>query len=80
MKAFLLIRTNPRNTSEILRKISQYNFVNEVDMVTGPYDLIAAIESQTTDDLLDLITREIRYIDGVTDTITCFVIPQKPKQ
>jgi DNA-binding Lrp family transcriptional regulator len=49
-------------------------------MVTGPYDLIAAIESQTTDDLLDLITREIRYIDGVTDTITCFVIPQKPKQ
>lgn len=73
-KAYVLIKTNARKTSEVHEVLAKATMVKEVDVITGPYDLIAILEGETPNAILDFLMREMRYIDGVVDTITCFVV------
>jgi DNA-binding Lrp family transcriptional regulator len=49
--------------------------VKQVDIITGPYDLIALVEGNSTYEVLEIIMVRLRQIDGVQDTITCFRVP-----
>jgi DNA-binding Lrp family transcriptional regulator len=73
-KAYVLIRTVPDKTKEAFRSIRGYTEVKAIDIITGPYDIIAVVEAPTSDDVLDFVMDQIRYTDGIADTLTCFVI------
>jgi DNA-binding Lrp family transcriptional regulator len=45
-----------------------------VDTVTGPYDVIALIESDNLDHLGTFITDGIQKVDGVARTTTCLAV------
>jgi DNA-binding Lrp family transcriptional regulator len=45
-----------------------------VDAVTGPYDVIALLESEDLDKLGRAITDGIQRVDGVQRTTTCLVV------
>jgi hypothetical protein len=51
--------------------------VQSVEMITGPYDLIVAIEAANTNDILATIMKDIRPAAGVRDTVTCLVVPRE---
>jgi len=78
-KAYILIKTTAPKASEVYQALTKAQMVKQVDVTTGPYDLITMVEAATPDALLDFLMREVRYIDGVVDTITCFVIPMETR-
>lgn len=73
-KAYVLLRTAPGLTKAIYNALKISSMVQSVEMITGPYDLIVAIEATTTNEILTAVMKEIRPAAGVRDTVTCLVV------
>jgi len=73
-KAFVLIEASVGKDKEIATALGQLKGVKSVDVVTGPYDIIAVLEGKDLNDIGDLITGKIHPIDGVVRTVTCLAI------
>jgi len=74
-KAYVLIRTAPGLTKAISSSLRISPAVQSVEMITGEYDLIVAIEAASTNELLTTVMKHIRPAAGVRDTVTCLVMP-----
>ena len=74
-KAYILIRTAPGLTGAIQNSLRASSAVQSVEMITGPYDLIVAVEAANTKEILTAVMRDIRPAAGVRDTLTCLVVP-----
>ncbi len=74
-KAYVLIRTQPGLTRTIYLALKVSPDVQSVELVTGPYDLIATVEASSTNEVLTTTMHDIRQTTGVYDTVTCLVIP-----
>ncbi len=74
VKAFVLIETAPGKTKEVANALKQLEGLNSVDLVTGPYDVIAVVETEELNDIGDLVTGKIHPIDGISRTVTCLAI------
>ena len=48
--------------------------VKSADLTSGDQDIIALVESDSFDELLDLTLNQLRTIDGVTSTVTNLTI------
>jgi len=73
-KAYVLLRTAPGLTKAIYSSLKISSMVRSVELITGPYDLIVAIEAATTNDILTTVMNELRPAAGVRDTVTCLVV------
>ena len=73
-KAFILIETAVGKTKEVVAKIEQLEWVKSVDPVTGPYDVIAIVESENLNEIGDLVTGKIHPVAGISRTVTCLAI------
>ena len=73
-KAFVLIETAVRKAKEVVASLEQLEGIKSVDMVTGPYDIIATIEAETLNNIGDVVTGKIHAIDGISRTVTCLVV------
>ena len=73
-KAYILIETAVGKTKEVVAKIRQLKGVKSVDSVTGPYDAIAIFESESLNDIGELVTGKIHPIAGISRTVTCLKI------
>lgn len=76
-KAYVLLRTAPGLTKAIYSSFKISPLVRSVEMITGPYDLIVAIEAASTNEILTTVMKEIRPAAGVRDTVTCLVVPSE---
>ncbi len=76
-KAYVLIRTAPGLTKAIYQTLKSQPVIRSVELITGPYDLIVALESTNTAELMTTIMRDIRPAAGVRDTLTCLVVPEE---
>lgn len=74
-KAYILLRTAPGLTKAIYSALKISPGVKSVEMITGPYDLIVAIEAASTTEILTTVMKDIRPAAGVRDTVTCLVVP-----
>jgi DNA-binding Lrp family transcriptional regulator len=74
-KAYVLLRAAPGLTKAIMSSLKISPLVLSVEMITGPYDLIVAIEAATTNEILTTVMKEIRPAAGIRDTVTCLVVP-----
>ncbi|HPJ12635.1 MAG TPA: Lrp/AsnC ligand binding domain-containing protein [Caldisericia bacterium] len=73
-RGYVLLEAQAGKTEEALNKIRAIKGVKEVNLVTGPYDLIINIEADDLKKLGQIVSDEIQIIGGVTKTITCIVI------
>ena len=73
-KAFVLIETVVGRNKEVVTTLKKLEGVTTVDIVTGPYDVIATIEGETLNDIGDLVTAKIHPIAGISRTVTCLAI------
>jgi len=73
-KAFVLIETAVGRTKEVATALKQLEGVKSVDLVTGPYDIIAIIEGKELNDVGDLVTGKIHPVAGISRTVTCLTI------
>ena len=78
-KAFVLIETDigkSKAVTDVLRKLEG---VDSVDIVTGPYDVIAVIHGETLNDVGELITEKIHPVPNISRTVTCLVMEEDRK-
>jgi DNA-binding Lrp family transcriptional regulator len=78
MRAYVLIEAAVGKAADIASGIQSTTF-NEanlvsVEAVTGPFDVIAVLESDDLDKLGRSITEAIQRVDGVQRTTTCLVV------
>ena len=73
-KAFILVETAVGNTKEVVTILSKLKGLTSVDPVTGPYDIIAVIETADLNDIGEIITDKIHSIPGISRTVTCLVV------
>ncbi len=73
-KAYILIETSVGKTREVANALKDVGEINSVDMVTGPYDVIAVIEATDINAMGNLVTDKIHTLSGVVRTVTCVVV------
>ena len=78
MQAYVLIESAVGKASGVADGVKKLNFhdakVVSVDAVTGPFDVIALLQSDDLDKLGRAITDGIQTVDGVQRTTTCLVV------
>jgi len=73
-KAFILMETAVGKNKEVVASLRQLKGVKSVDSVTGPYDVIAIVETESLNDIGDLVTGKIHPVAGITRTVTCLAL------
>lgn len=73
-KAFVLIEAAVGKSKEVVDAIAKQKGVKSVDIVTGPYDVIAIVEGESLTNIGDLVTTKIHPIPGISRTVTCLAI------
>ena len=78
MRAYVLIESAVGKANAVGDGIKRVEFkeakVLSVDAVTGPFDVIALLESDDLDKLGRAITDGIQQVEGVQRTTTCLVV------
>jgi len=78
MRAYVLIEAAVGKAKSVSEGVAKLKFsdakVMSVDAVTGPFDVIALLESDDLDKLGRAITDGIQQVDGVQRTTTCLVV------
>jgi DNA-binding Lrp family transcriptional regulator len=72
--AFVLINAEIGAESEVLKGLKDIPEVKEAHMVYGVYDIIARIQTETMQELKDIISWKIRRLDKVRSTLTMIVV------
>ncbi len=74
VQAYILVQTEVGKAADVARAIADVKGVTLAEDVTGPYDVIVRVESQTVDQLGEMVISRIQIIDGITRTLTCPVV------
>jgi DNA-binding Lrp family transcriptional regulator len=74
--AFVMVNCDLEIESEqkAINKLKNVQGVIDVNEVTGVYDIVVKITSDTLGSLKEIITRDIRTIDVIRSTMTLIVI------
>tara|TARA_Y100000996_G_scaffold377443_1_gene329499 strand:- start:7045 stop:7278 length:234 start_codon:yes stop_codon:yes gene_type:complete len=73
-KAYILIETSVGNTREVCDQLNKLPDIILVDPVTGPYDIIAIINTDSLSSVGEIVTSNIHKISGVVRTVTCLSV------
>jgi DNA-binding Lrp family transcriptional regulator len=68
--AIVLLNTEHDKVNAVADELAALDGVSEVHSVAGRVDLVAILRVPENDALADLVTDDIRQIDGITDTET----------
>jgi len=73
-RAYVLIETQLGKAKDVVEAIRLVAGVTSVDLVTGPYDVIAVVEAETLNEIGDLITAKVHPVGGISRTVTCLAL------
>lgn len=73
-RAFVLIETAVGKTKDVVAALHQVPGVASVDVVTGPYDIIAVVEASDLGSVGDTVTGSVHTIAGIVRTVTCLAV------
>ncbi len=71
IRAYLLIEASAGAGNEVLGALRNLPAIVQADRVTGPYDVIAVIESDDLNELGSVLHDRIHAIPGITRTMSC---------
>jgi len=72
--AFVLVTTAVGQTKEVLKGLRKIEGVKSVDVVMGPYDIIAVVEGDSLESIGKIITGQFHRVEGLERTTTCQAI------
>ena len=75
-KAFVLLETAPGKAREVSASIKQVKGVRSVDVVSGPYDVIAVVEAEDFTELGEIVTTMIAPVSGVSRWVVCATLSE----
>ncbi len=68
--AYVAIKTEPRVTQDLCRKLRDQKFVKECHAISGRYDVILRLETANQDELNTFILNDVRGHQGIVATET----------
>jgi DNA-binding Lrp family transcriptional regulator len=71
IKAYLLIETQAGESNSVLEGLKNIDNIVQADRVTGPYDIICVIETDSLDNIGAIVRDQIHDMNGVTRTMSC---------
>ena len=74
LKAYVLINTKIGKTTEVAKKLKQMPSVKRIDIIMGPYDIIAEVEADEHESLAHLVMDKFQIIEDINHTMTCPVV------
>ena len=72
-EALILGKIMHRVPSNIIEKFRKIDGVYEANLIFGPYDFYVTVKKETKEEMGD-IAYQIRSIEGVLDSLTCYVV------
>ncbi len=72
-QALILGKISHRVPGDILEKLRKIERVSEANLIFGPYDFYVTVKTETKEMLGDTAF-QIRSIEGVLDSLTCYVV------
>ena len=73
-KAYVLIETAVGKAKDVAATLKGVDGVSSVDVVTGPYDVIAIIEAEDLGSVGDTVTGSVHTLGGIVRTVTCLAV------
>ena len=67
-RAYVLIETEKGRPHEVVEQLRTLPEIRSVEVVIGPYDIVAVADTADLNAVGDLITGEIHAIDGIIRT------------
>ena len=71
---YVLINLAAGTSEQVYNHLVNMELVQQVDAVSGPYDMIAIVNGSTYNEIGRFVLDEIQTIQGVQKTLTCNVI------
>ncbi len=65
-----MINAEPGKEVEVMKDLKKVKAVKEASMVYGEYDIVARIETETPQDLKDVVNWRLRQIPSIRSTLT----------
>jgi DNA-binding Lrp family transcriptional regulator len=72
--AFVFINTDPASMPVVLKNVRAIEGVIEAEMVYGVFDIVAKVQTETMDQLKQIIAFKIRMIANVLKTDTLLAV------
>ena len=73
-RAYLLVETAVGKTRDVAGTLQGLEGIESVDVVTGPYDIIAVVSADDMAVVGNLVTGNIHTVAGVVRTVTCVAV------
>jgi DNA-binding Lrp family transcriptional regulator len=73
-RGYVLINTEVGKAGEVVEQLRHMPGVTMVDVVTGPYDIVAVLEGADTTALGKLVLNELHGTPGLTNTTTLIAL------
>lgn len=74
VRAFVLIQTESGKTGRVAEEVGAIQGVSSAVVVTGPYDIIALVQTASIDALGKMVVSRIQGVEGISRTLTCPVV------
>jgi DNA-binding Lrp family transcriptional regulator len=71
VEAFMLIQTEVGRAEVVAKQVATLPGVLSSEYVTGPYDVVVRVSSDTVDDLQADVVAGVQAVEGITRTLTC---------
>ncbi len=72
--AFVLINADLGAEEDLVKQLKEIEYVSEVYVVYGVYDIVAKVKADTMDRVKETITWKVRRLDRVRSTLTMIVV------
>ena len=73
-KAYVLIEAESGRVAEVLAALRAVAGLTVADAVTGPYDIIATLQTPDPRNIGRMVMNEIQAIEAIKRPVTCIVI------
>lgn len=78
--ALVLVKSEMSHEMDVMRELLKIDQVKEAKGTFGLYDIFVKIEANSSLEITDIITKQIRKIKHVISTTTLSVIPEQNKK
>jgi DNA-binding Lrp family transcriptional regulator len=78
--AYVLVKSEMVHEMDVMSELLKIDQVKEAKGTFGLYDIFVKIEADSSLNIADIITKQIRKINHVVSTTTLSVIPEQNKK
>ena len=72
--AYVLLTVKPGTAKGVYFKLQKMPSIQQVDAVTGPYDIIVVVQGSDLNAIGNIVMDKILKIEGIANSMTCSVV------